>query len=246
MKYNRNVAIIYRLTAFVVVVIGLTLDFLAEATVVDKLNKLCFFTIQSNIFVAVLLGVLLIGVVVQRIKDGKYGEVYSLKSQSLQMAVIFYITVTFLFFAFFLALPQLILTYSEPNVVQKYFISFCLHFVLPVMIILDWIYFAPHGNKSKKLIFWYMLYPLVYFVLIILRATSGTLMVEDGAYTSRYPYPFVDIDLLGWWALLVIPFVVGLLMLLAYGMIQLDNRLAKVFAAKIEKQNSDIDLNKKE
>jgi hypothetical protein len=80
-----------------------------------------------------------------------------------------------------------------------------LHDVVPVMYVTFWIFFVPKsGLRWKNLLSW-AIYPIIYFVWILIR----------GAISDRYPYPFVDAGQLGYpqvllnSALLITIFLVG-------------------------------------
>ena len=69
------------------------------------------------------------------------------------------------------------------------------HYIIPLMMIGDWLLF---DNKMiwKKTdpIFWLFL-PIAYFIFVTIRAQIGGIIPGTN---SRYPYPFMDADLLGW------------------------------------------------
>jgi len=63
-----------------------------------------------------------------------------------------------------------------------------LHYVMPVGYVLYWFFFAPRtGLHWKDAVAW-LVYPGVYLVYILAR----------GAAIGVYPYPFVDVNLLGY------------------------------------------------
>jgi hypothetical protein len=63
-----------------------------------------------------------------------------------------------------------------------------LHLVIPVAFILFWLIFVPRGRLKWRNIFIWMIYPLAYLVVILIR----------GAMSGYYPYPFVDVSKLGY------------------------------------------------
>ncbi len=73
------------------------------------------------------------------------------------------------------------------------------HYVVPIMTIGDWLFFDLKGLiKAYSPLLW-ALGPLVYFVYAMIAARIG-----DGiGYQSRYPYPFIDVDKLGWGTVLL-------------------------------------------
>ncbi len=63
-----------------------------------------------------------------------------------------------------------------------------LHVIIPVFFILYWFIFACKDELLWKNVFLWLLYPLVYIVYILFR----------GAFAEYYPYPFLDVNALGY------------------------------------------------
>ncbi len=70
------------------------------------------------------------------------------------------------------------------------FAGYVLHALTPTMILLDWLFFAPHGTLRIHHAFYWLSYPLYYSIWIFLRAELGTRLTDN----SRYPYHFMDLD----------------------------------------------------
>ena len=89
------------------------------------------------------------------------------------------------------------------------------HYVVPIMTFLDYLLFSPKGGfKWKDPILW--LSPAaLYVVFILIRAEVSTATFAGFSGQSRYPYPFVDVDLYGagMVALMVLGILVGFLLL---------------------------------
>ena len=47
----------------------------------------------------------------------------------------------------------------------------------------------------------WLAYPIIYAIFIFIRAEVGGVLYG----TSRYPYPFIDVDLIGGWVAAVVP-----------------------------------------
>jgi hypothetical protein len=63
-----------------------------------------------------------------------------------------------------------------------------LHDVVPVLVPLFWLVFAPKGSlHSRHLLLW-IIYPLAYLAYALAR----------GAAENRYAYPFIDVAQIGW------------------------------------------------
>jgi len=68
------------------------------------------------------------------------------------------------------------------------------HYIVPAMTILDWLLFDPKGRIKKTAPLVWTAAPLVYFVYTLIAVQAGMTMGQD----SKYPYPFLDTDTLGW------------------------------------------------
>jgi hypothetical protein len=68
-----------------------------------------------------------------------------------------------------------------------------LHSIMPVGYVLYWLLFAPRAGLSWKDAVTWLTYPAVYLVYILAR----------GAMSGHYPYPFVDVNVLGYGGVLV-------------------------------------------
>lgn len=69
-----------------------------------------------------------------------------------------------------------------------------LHYILPIMTIIDFILFDEKGLIKKNYPFIWIIIPYIYFLVAILYAKVGNGL---GMGNSKYPYPFIDIDKLG-------------------------------------------------
>ena len=66
--------------------------------------------------------------------------------------------------------------------------DFLLHKLAPALMTFWWLLFAPRARLKWNGPVWWSLYPLCYFAYIVLR----------GRLDHRYPYPFIDVEKLGW------------------------------------------------
>ena len=62
-----------------------------------------------------------------------------------------------------------------------------LHSVIPILVILFWYLYEPKKSLKYNLSIKWLSYPLIYFIYILLR----------GNQSGFYPYPFVDVSVLG-------------------------------------------------
>jgi len=75
----------------------------------------------------------------------------------------------------------------NPQGMQKV-VDELLHSVIPVYFVLFWFIFVPGGNLKWKNAFPWLIYPILYMVYAIIL----------GTITKFYPYPFVDVNELGY------------------------------------------------
>lgn len=149
----------------------------------------------------------------------------------LEGAVVFAITVTFLIYNFILR-PEAFKMggganfYSVLNMVQ--------HYIVPWMVILDWLLFCPKGRWRRYDPASWLLIPLVYFIYILIRAPfAGNI----AGTSSPYPYSFIDIQAHGVAAVTVNVLWAALGMLvLAYLMYFIDRGLWSIGRKSGERQ----------
>ncbi len=98
-----------------------------------------------------------------------------------------------------------------------------LHYVVPLMTVLDWILFDSKGNYTRYSPFLWLIAPLAYFVYVVVRVAGGALL---GPYGAKYPYYFMDIDALGFGTVMLINLVmVVFFLILGYIIVWIDHRL---------------------
>lgn len=100
-----------------------------------------------------------------------------------------------------------------------------LHYVVPLMSVLDWLLFSDKGHYSWKSPFVWLILPDGYFVYVFIRVTLGASLGYDG---NRYPYPFLNVDALGWGKVLVTGLVLNLFfVLLGFLFVMIDRFMAR-------------------
>ena len=82
-----------------------------------------------------------------------------------------------------------------------------LHYVVPIMSVMDWLLFSDKGHYSLKSPFLWILLPDVYFVYVQIRVMLGASLGSGG---NRYIYPFINVDALGWGKVIVNGLVLNL------------------------------------
>jgi len=131
-------------------------------------NFFSFFTIQSNILAAAMLAV---AALVRR------GERTPLL-EAARGAAAFYIAITGVVFAVFLSgLQEQLDTHNE-------FVNSVLHYVIPAVVVADWLLDPPRSRLGSRTALLWLGYPVAWFAYTLAR----------GSAEHWYPYPFVDVS----------------------------------------------------
>lgn len=102
------------------------------------------------------------------------------------------------------------------------------HLVVPSLIVLDWLLFVPKGRLRWFDPLWWLSIPLLYAAVMLVR---GAISEATIGYGARYPYPFLDVDALGWAGVLTqIAAMAVAIATLAYLIVALDRFLARLSA----------------
>lgn len=153
-------------------------------------NFFSFFTIQSNLVAALLLVV--VGAYVLLGKSGR-------TAAYLRGALTLYMTMTGIIYVLLLAGYEQALQTTIPAV------NIILHYIMPVVILADWLVFPPEKKLSFRIALVWLAYPLLYLVYSLIR----------GSITDWYPYPFINPTLSGW------PNLIGTSLAIALGSLAL-------------------------
>ncbi|WP_297277470.1 Pr6Pr family membrane protein [uncultured Brachyspira sp.] len=175
---KNNFSILYK---FLIIIIGTFAVFLGlfynNNNFQFDIETLYYFTYQSNILVIIYFLIDIINII--KNKKTFYPR--------FKGAVTMSITVTFLVYHFLLS-P----TSGDLNGLD-YVRNLMVHYIAPIMTILDYIIFDIKGiYKIIDPLLW-LLIPIIYFAFILIKAKIGK-PFSDGSY---YPYFFVDIDKYG-------------------------------------------------
>ncbi|MER5627386.1 Pr6Pr family membrane protein [Streptosporangium sp. NPDC002544] len=190
---------VYRLMLILAAVVGLIYTWLALGS---PLNPLVLFTVQSNL--------LLTGF-------------YSWQAVSrwrppaeLKGAVTLYIVITGLVWHFLRmrgASP-----FEHLSLHGHGLGNFLLHYVTPVMAVIDWLFFDRIASRPKwtAALRW-LVYPMAYLTFALVR---GALLPPDA--WKRYPYPFLDVGRFGYGGVALMALALAVcFVLLGYGLIAL-------------------------
>ena len=132
-----------------------------------------FFTIQSNILVAVCFTVLWF-------KPKNKLELFFLNNKSLT-AITMYITIVGIVY-------NLILRFLWVPTGMQRITDEILHLVIPVLVLIYWFQFVSKKSLEYKNIFPWLLFPFLYLIYTLVR----------GYFYNYYPYPFLDVNILGY------------------------------------------------
>ncbi|MBX9726494.1 MAG: Pr6Pr family membrane protein [Rickettsiales bacterium] len=131
-----------------------------------------FFTIQSNLFAAMVL-------LMPLMSRGRLAE--WLDSAKVRAAVVLYLAVTGLIY--FTLLRH---TWNPQGL--TYVADRGLHYVVPCLVALEWWFFAAKRGLSRPHLMRWAIFPVVYFCVILIQ----------GAISGFYPYPFFNAAQLGY------------------------------------------------
>jgi len=132
-----------------------------------------FFTIDTNILVALCFTFILLR------SNSRIGRFFSKATTITAIAV--YITIVGIVYNVILRSTW------DPQGMQK-LVDELLHSVIPLLFILFWLIFVPIEQLKWKNAFPWLIYPIIYMMYAIVH----------GAITKFYPYPFVDVNELGY------------------------------------------------
>lgn len=229
-KNKRLISIIFRAVGFAVGVAGLAMMF----SMSGGASMLNYFTIQTNIFVVVLFGVLLVKGIIEYVKQGKEGEAANVMPV-VQGAVTFFITITGVIYWTLLSWMNFGMSGDAPMPWYFKLSNVIVHGIIPLFAIVDFVLFLPRNRlKNLDALAW-LTYPIAYcgYIFIHAAAKGATFGGLDGS-KSRFPYPFMDVDMLGWWFLLVFLGLAGGFYGLGRLYVFIDKKLSKAVAAPSE------------
>jgi hypothetical protein len=146
-----------------------------------------FFTIQSNILVAICFTVLWF-------KPKNKLELFFLNNKSLT-AITMYITMVGIVY-------NLILRFLWMPTGMQRITDEILHLVIPILVLIYWFQFVSKKSLEYKNVFLWLLFPFLYLIYTLIR----------GYFFNFYPYPFLDVNILGYTSV----FVNSFFMLIAF------------------------------
>lgn len=157
-----------RLMAVIAVVAAIVAQWLVSSATpqYSPWNFFGYFTIQSNVFVAVAFAVALVASARRKRAD--------LGVSLLRGAATVYIATTGIVYNTLLTNVDVSTSVSWSNDV--------LHKVMPVWVVLDWLLFSDRARLRLRHVWWFLIYPAVWLVVVLVR----------GATDGWVPYPFLS------------------------------------------------------
>ena len=80
-----------------------------------------------------------------------------------------------------------------------------LHMVTPILVPIFWLMFIPKGKLTQRDPLFWAIYPLAYLFYALIR----------GEFTHRYPYPFLNVNEIGWGHTILNAFLIAAAFLVA-------------------------------
>ncbi len=143
-------------------------------TAVEKVLRFFgYFTVDTNILVALSFTFIALG------SNSRLGNFFT--KASTVTAITAYIIIVGITYNVFLRSTW------NPHGLQK-LVDELLHSVIPIVYVMFWVAFVPAEKLKWKYAFLWLIYPIVYMTYAIIF----------GAITKYYPYPFVDVNELGY------------------------------------------------
>ncbi|ROS47535.1 MULTISPECIES: Pr6Pr family membrane protein [unclassified Curtobacterium] len=157
-----------RLIAVIAVVVAIVAQWLvsSKTDVYNPWNFFGYFTIQSNVIIAVALAVTLVASARRKRGD--------LRVSLLRGAGTVYIATTGIVYNTLLTNVDVSASVQWSNDV--------LHKVIPAYAVLDWLLFSDRSKLLLRHVWWFLVYPAVWTIVILIR----------GATDGWVPYPFLD------------------------------------------------------
>ena len=98
-------------------------------------------------------------------------------------------------------------------------VNFVLHYVMPCLVVLDWLLQPPNGTLGTTQLFYIQVFPTLYLAYVLVR----------GASVGWYPYPFLNPANVGGYVG-VAAYVIGIAVtffVVGWSLLDLGNRLRK-------------------
>lgn len=132
---------------------------------------LSFFTIQSNL----LCGFVALTLTLDPRRDGPIWR-------AVRLASLFGIAVTGIIYSAILADTH------QPSGFAEILVNTIVHYIVPIAVVLGWFLFGPRPRIERRTVVLSLAFPVLWIAYTLVR----------GAIVHWYPYPFADVDALGY------------------------------------------------
>jgi len=190
-----------------------------------------YYTIQSNLLAVIFFGVLVVRSV-KGLREGSRGNVGWYPR--LGMVVAIDLLLTLLVF-WVLLMPR--------GLSISYLLSFdniAVHTVTPLLCVLDYVLFSQPRSLKYRDVYYTSIFPVLYVIVTsiagllgyVYRYTGGAGSNTEGSVPVRFPYFFIDFDVLGIMALAYIGVIVVFFVILGHVIYYIDQKVRKPRAEK--------------
>jgi uncharacterized membrane protein len=179
---NRVISLIYKMVTAVMALAGILL--ISGFPGRFSLSLLKYYTIQSTLLCQAIAILSAVHTAAQIKTSGRRGAATLLPH--VKGAVTLGITVTLLIYQFMLADTPFSMTNINAG-------NFLVHLLTPVFVIFDWVLFDEKGHYDRWDPLRWSLVPIYYLIFALVAAPVGVTYFGG----SRYPYFFLDVDVLG-------------------------------------------------
>lgn len=192
-KKQRRISLIYKL---LICIIGLVSIIFTSGALDGEFNARVFtmFTTISNILCIIYFAV---DILYMLLNPNEKTDVYPIFKHMITLSI----TLTCIIAAGLLDLGFDFNSYTGLSLIG-------LHYIIPIMVILDWIIFEKKGTMKKYEPFAWLIVPTIYFILAELSARIGNgfgVIVGE-----KYPYFFLDVDKYGTMMVLLNSLLIGI------------------------------------
>ncbi len=195
MKKHNLIKTIFRAIIIISAIVGVILNSLGSLI---PLKQFAYFTVQSNVLVAVVYLVMIF--------SNKENNLMRLINNQAVVAII----LTGLVYNLMLK-PYISGDEYSPNTLSDILV----HSLTPILVFFDFIFFTNHEKHKINEIFYNLTFPMLYWIFTLVFVALGENFNIGNTYISNYPYFFLNIRAVGiGYFLLVIAFILIISLLL--------------------------------
>lgn len=188
---NRTFALIFRIFSAAIILFGILLS---SGILVGRMQYrlLIYFTFQSNIWCLIFFVFLIIKTIKDIKNKGKAG--LSNVSPLIRGEVMLSIILTHLIYHYLLAPRKFKMNPNFRSSTVYHTQDILVHYITPLLTVLDYIFFCEKNTFHALHPFFWLSLPFAYLVVVFIVAHFIPVIPTK---KSRYPYFFIDVDLIG-------------------------------------------------